>query len=80
MSMLGVLRYPLFRRVWAGQCVNMVGDAMFTVVITLFLAGRDDGGAALGVVLACIATEGGVPADRQRCDRPVPAKPGDRHL
>ncbi|MBF6454706.1 MFS transporter [Nocardia cyriacigeorgica] len=58
MSVLEVLRFPVFRRVWAGQLVNMVGDAMFAVVITLFLAKRDDGVQAIGVVLACVATGG----------------------
>ncbi|MBF6095741.1 MFS transporter [Nocardia cyriacigeorgica] len=58
MSVLEVLRFPVFRRVWAGQLVNMVGDAMFAVVITLFLARREDGVQAIGIVLACVATGG----------------------
>ncbi|MEU6561968.1 MFS transporter [Nocardia nova] len=58
MSVLDALRLPVFRRVWAGQLVNMIGDAMFSVAIALFLAERDDRARAIGVVLACVAVGG----------------------
>jgi MFS family permease len=46
------LRYSRFRRVWVGQLVNIVGDAVFGVTVPLFLLHRDDAPATIGTVLA----------------------------
>jgi MFS family permease len=46
------LRYSRFRRVWAGQLVNILGDAVFGVTVPLFLLHRDDAPATIGTVLA----------------------------
>jgi MFS family permease len=46
------LRYSRFRRVWAGQLVNIVGDAVFGVTVPLFLLHRHDAPATIGTVLA----------------------------
>jgi MFS family permease len=70
------LRYPRFRRVWGGQLINIIGDAVFAVAVPLFLLPRADAAATIGTVLAAGALGGvvslffaGALADRHRRSR-----------
>jgi predicted hotdog family 3-hydroxylacyl-ACP dehydratase len=72
-ALLTAPRYRRFRRVWGGQLVNIVGDAVFAVTAPLFLLPRTDAAAAIGTVLAASALGGvvslffaGALADRHR--------------
>ncbi|WP_410615853.1 MFS transporter [Amycolatopsis sp. lyj-109] len=74
------LRHRRFRTAWAGQLVNVTGDAGFTVVVALYLLPRPDAARALGLVLGLTALGGvvsllfgGVLADRCRRTRVVVA-------
>ncbi|MGW4568267.1 MFS transporter [Streptomyces sp. NPDC004561] len=71
--MLSLIRVPVFRRVWFGQLVSMIGDGVYTVAVTLYLLGRNDASHALGTLLGSTAlgtvlalTVGGAIADRSR--------------
>jgi MFS family permease len=57
-TMLAPLGVPVFRRVWAGQVANVVGDAVYAVAIALFLLPRADAAHALGLVLGMAALGG----------------------
>jgi MFS family permease len=77
-ALLTPLRYRRFRRVWGGQLVNIVGDAVFAVAVPLFLLPRADAAAAIGTVLSASALGGvfslffaGALADRHRRSRLV---------
>ncbi|MGE3663253.1 MAG: MFS transporter [Pseudonocardia sp.] len=70
------LRHRGFRRVWTGQLVNVVGDAVFVVAVPLYLLPRPDAATAIGSVLAAAALGGvvsllvgGALADRHRRSR-----------
>jgi MFS family permease len=70
------LRVRRFRRIWAGQLVNIVGDAVFGITVPLFLLHRDDAPATIGAVLAAGALGAvvslffaGALADRHRRSR-----------
>jgi MFS family permease len=72
-ALLTPLRCRRFRRVWGGQLVNMVGDAVFAVAVPLFMLPRADSAASIGTVLAASALGGvvslffaGALADRHR--------------
>lgn len=78
MKLLTPLRIPSFRRVWAGQLANVLGDYIFVVAIAVFLVQRSDYGLALGLILALVAAGGvgsvvvgGVLADRYRRSRVI---------
>lgn len=67
-----------FRRVWLGELVNIVGDAVYTVAIALYVLPRADAARALGVVLGFAAIGGivslligGALADRYRRGRMI---------
>ncbi|MEU7996604.1 MFS transporter [Micromonospora sp. NPDC049060] len=77
-SLLTPLRLPKFRRVWIGQLTNVVGDALYTVAVALFLLPRDDAAQAVGLVLGMTALGGvvslligGALADRHRRSRMI---------
>lgn len=76
--MLVPLRDRRFRRVWFGQLVNIVGDAVYAVAVALHLLPRPDAAQAIGLVLAASALGGvvsmlvgGALADRYRRSRLV---------
>lgn len=78
--MLTPLHYPRFRRVWSGQLVNILGDAVYSVAIPLFLLPRADAAATIGTVMAAAALGGvvallvsGALADRHRRSRIIVA-------
>jgi MFS family permease len=69
---------PGFRRVWLGELVNIVGDAIYTVAIALYVLPRKDAPHALGIVLGLAAVGGivsllvgGALADRYRRGRMI---------
>ncbi|MEV0326937.1 MFS transporter [Micromonospora echinospora] len=77
-SLLTPLRLPKFRRVWIGQLTNVVGDALYTVAVALFLLPREDAARAVGLVLGMTALGGvvslligGALADRHRRSRMI---------
>ncbi|HEY0698983.1 MAG TPA: MFS transporter [Micromonospora sp.] len=77
-SLLSPLRLPRFRRVWIGQVANVVGDALYTVAVALFLLPREDVAHAVGLVLGMTALGGvvslligGALADRHRRSRMI---------
>lgn len=53
--MFSVLRTPKLGRVWAGQCVSMAGDGVYTVTVSLYLLSRADAAQALGTLLSATA-------------------------
>lgn len=57
-SLVAPLRIPRFRRVWSGQVANVIGDAVYTVAVALFLLPREDAARALGLVLGMTALGG----------------------
>lgn len=70
--------YPRFRRVWLGELVNIIGDAVFTVAVALYVLPRKDAPRALGLVLGLAAVGGivsllvgGALADRYRRSRVI---------
>ncbi|MCX5046670.1 MFS transporter [Aldersonia sp. NBC_00410] len=70
------LRHSAFRRVWLGQLVNIIGDAIFAIAIALYLVPRPDAASTIGLVLAASALGGivsllfaGALADRHRRSR-----------
>jgi MFS family permease len=77
-KLLRPLRHRTFRRVWAGQLLNGVGDGVFAVAVALLLLPRPDPGHALSVVLGLTSLGGvvsllvgGALADRYRCSRVI---------
>ncbi|MFI0418949.1 MFS transporter [Spongiactinospora sp. 9N601] len=72
-AMFAPLSIPVFRRVWAGQVMNLTGDAAYGVSVALLLLPREDAPRALGTVLGMSALGGivsilvgGALADRHR--------------
>ncbi|WP_199536704.1 MFS transporter [Spongiactinospora gelatinilytica] len=72
-AMFAPLSIPAFRRVWAGQVMNLTGDAAYGVSVALLLLPREDAPRALGTVLGMSALGGivsilvgGALADRHR--------------
>jgi MFS family permease len=75
-AMILPLRYGTFRRVWFGQFVNIIGDAMYAIAIAIYLVSRPDPAFTIGLVLAAGALGGivsllfgGALADRHRRSR-----------
>lgn len=75
-AMVRPLSRPTFRRVWAGQFVNVLGDAAFVVGLALLLARGNDPAATLSIALAILSAGtivsilvGGVLADRVQRSR-----------
>lgn len=71
-------RHQRFRLAWFGQLVNVTGDALFGVALTLFLLPRGDAATAIGLVLGAMSVGGivslligGALADRHRRTRIV---------
>lgn len=67
---VGVLRHPVFKRVWFGQAASAVGDSVYLVALTSFVLVHGNG-SRLGYVLGAEALAagatlllGGVVADR----------------
>jgi MFS family permease len=69
-------RHAAFRRVWFGQFINVLGDAVFAVSVALYLLPRADAAQTLALVLGALSAggvvallAGGVLADRHRRSR-----------
>lgn len=44
-------RYPVFRRLWLARVISFLGDSLGLVALILYVAGRTDSGAAVGLLL-----------------------------
>ncbi|RBQ17746.1 hypothetical protein DP939_23045 [Spongiactinospora rosea] len=79
-ALFAPLSIPAFRQVWAGQVLNLTGDAAYGVSVALLLLPRADAPHALGTVLGMAALGGivsilvgGALADRHHRARVISA-------
>jgi MFS family permease len=76
--LVGPFHYSAFRLAWAGQLVNVIGDAVYGVAIAFYVLPRPDASRALGFILGASSVGGlvsllvgGVLADRHRRSRVI---------